>query len=267
MKRYNAIYFLLFLLLVMGAFASMAQNSYGLKIIGGVAFLFGGLFLLELIQVIARPGKKDGFAIAELAAMAVFAIVLGCGVFMISIPGMQWIFAGAGAFLVFFYTRKLFIRFRRLVHRNRRLAWLGALFHFSIILFLLTIVVAPFSATVATLTGWAGIITLLLFIAGTFLKKYELLEGNKVTVLQMVSGYRDHSIVLALLFLLVSLFSISQRAGILPGLYLDEYPRAFYDIMGRESAGSAAERKERQAQFREQYDLLLKHLKEGGRKK
>lgn len=266
MKRNNVLYFLLFLLLVMGAFASMAQNSYGLKIIGGVAFVFGGLFLLELFQVISRPGEKDIFTIAELAAMTLFAGVLGCSIFLIRIPGMQWVFTGAGAFLLFFYTRKLFIRFHRLIHRNRRLAILGALFHLSIILFLVTIVVAPFSTAVAKLTGWAGFISLLLFIAGTFLKKYEILEGNKVTVLQMVSGYRDHSIVLAILFLLISLFTGLNQAGILPGLYFDEYPRAFYEIMGKSSEGSG-KIKQKQDAFMEQYDLLLKHMKERGSKK
>ncbi|HSF44363.1 MAG TPA: hypothetical protein VLA58_00080, partial [Chitinophagaceae bacterium] len=59
MKTYNTIYFLLFVLLIMGAFASMAQNSYGLKLLGVVGMLFGLLFLYQLIRFLMRPGKTD----------------------------------------------------------------------------------------------------------------------------------------------------------------------------------------------------------------
>ncbi|MBA2746636.1 MAG: hypothetical protein H0U44_10455, partial [Flavisolibacter sp.] len=58
MKKFNTIYYLLFILLVMGAFASMAQNSYGLKIMGGVAFVFALVFLLEFISVLRTKDKR-----------------------------------------------------------------------------------------------------------------------------------------------------------------------------------------------------------------
>ena len=50
MKNYNPIYYFLFILLVTGAFASMAQNSYGIKMMGGVAFAFGLVFLVEFFS-------------------------------------------------------------------------------------------------------------------------------------------------------------------------------------------------------------------------
>ena len=53
----NLYYFLLFILLIMGTFASMAQNNYGMKIIGGVAFAFALIFIVEFISVIRKNGK------------------------------------------------------------------------------------------------------------------------------------------------------------------------------------------------------------------
>ncbi len=41
MKSYNTLYYLLTVLLIMGAFASMAQNSYGMQIISVVCIAFG----------------------------------------------------------------------------------------------------------------------------------------------------------------------------------------------------------------------------------
>ncbi len=263
MKKNNPIYFLLFILLIMGAFASMAQNSYGLKLMGGVAFVFGGVFLFELIGALTKEEKKDGFALAELAAMIVFALVFGCRVFNIYFPFIEWVFVAAGAVLVLFYIRKLVIRYRRLVERNASLARLGLIFHGSIILFLLSMIMAPFASKQATWVGMAGFVFLILFITGALIKKYYMLEGNKVTALQMVTGYRDHSIVLALLFLLFSLFTSFNKIGVLPDIYSDEMPQVYYQLVN-----DAATKKEKPVngkykyeEFKAQYDLFLKHLK------
>ena len=48
MKRYNVVYYVLFLAVTMGAFASMAQNSYGMKLMGLVCLGFCLTFLYEL---------------------------------------------------------------------------------------------------------------------------------------------------------------------------------------------------------------------------
>ena len=48
MKRDQTFFYFLFVLLVLGAFAAMAQNSYGLKILGAVAIVFGLIFLVRL---------------------------------------------------------------------------------------------------------------------------------------------------------------------------------------------------------------------------
>ena len=263
MKKNNPIYFLLFILLVMGAFASMAQNSYGLKLMGGVSFVFAGVFLLELIQALGNQEKKDVFAIAELAAMILFAVIFGCRVFNIYFPFIEWVFVAAGAVLVIFYIRKLFIRYRRLVSRNPALARLGLIFHLSIILFLLSMIMTPFAAKQATWVGMVGFVFLLLFIVGAMVKKNYLVEGNKITPLQLVTGYQDHSIVLGLLFLLFSLFAAFNKAGLLPDIYSDEMPQAYYklvnDAVSRKE--KPVERRFKYEEFKEKYDLLLKHIK------
>ena len=58
MKKYNAVFYFLFILLVMGAFASMAQNSYGIKIMIGVSFAFAFIFLIQLVTVLINKDKR-----------------------------------------------------------------------------------------------------------------------------------------------------------------------------------------------------------------
>ena len=266
MKKYNPVYYLLFILLVMGAFASMAQNSYGLTIMGGVALAFGLLFLVEFVTGVGRREKKDIFVWAELAAMIVFSVIFGCRVFHIYFAYIEWVFAAAGAWLIFFYLRKLFIRYGRLVHRNRRLAWLGVIFHLGIILFLISLIMIPFTAQKAEWAGMVAFVFLLVFILGAFIKRDDLVDGNKITAMQMIAGYRDHSIVLASLFLLFSLFAAFNKAGLVPGIYSDEFPRAYYELV--EQATSKKEKPEdgkyKYEEFMRQYKQFLKNVKSRG---
>ncbi len=263
MKKYNPIYYLLFILLVMGTFASMARNSYGLKIMGGVAIAFGLVFLLEFITALGKKEKKDGYALAELAAMIVFSVIFGCRVFYIHFPYIEWLFVAAGAWLVFFYIRKLFIRYKRLVERNRRLAWMGVLFHLSIILFLVSLIMVPFAAQKGEWVGMAAFALLLVFIIGAFMKRDDLVDGNKVTTMQMVTGYRDHSIVLASLFLLFSLFAAFNKAGLLPPIYSDELPQVYFKMVYDATSGKEkpVNGKYKYELFMEQYQQFLKRNK------
>lgn len=263
MKKYNPIYYLLFILLVMGTFASMAQNSYGLKIMGGVALAFGLIFLLEFINALKKKETKDGYALAELAAMIVFSAIFGCRVFNIHFPFIEWLFAAAGAWLVFFYIRKLFIRYKRLVFRNRRLAWLGVIFHMGIILFLVSLIMIPFAEQKAEWVGMAAFALLLVFIIGAFVKRDDLVDGNIVTTMKMVTGYRDHSIVLASLFLLFSLFVAFNKTGLVPGIYSDEFPKAYFELVDKASSRKEkpVEGKYKYEEFMDQYQQFLKHNK------
>jgi hypothetical protein len=244
----------------MGAFASMAQNDYGLKIMGGVAITFGLVFLIEFITTIGNKEKKDAYALAELAAMILFSVIFGCRVFNIHFPFIEWLFAAAGAWLGFFYIRKLFIRFHRLVFRNRRLAVLGVIFHLSIVLFLISLIMIPFASQKAEWVGMAAFALLLVFIIGAFVKRDDMVDGNIVTAMQMITGYRDHSIVLASLFLLFSLFAAFNKAGLVPGIYNDEFPRAYYKLVNEASAGKEKPVNGiyRHEEFKKSYDRFIK---------
>jgi hypothetical protein len=261
MKKNNPIYFLLFILLVMGAFASMAQNSYGLKLMGGVAFVFAGVFLMELTGTLTSEEKKDRSAIAELLAMIPFAAIFGCRVFNIYFPFIEWVFVAAGICLLFFYIRKLIIRYRQLVEKNQRLAGMILIFHLSIILFLLSMTLAPLSIRATEWIGMAGFVFLLVFIIGALIRKFYFIDGDNVAVLQMITGYRDHSIILALLFLLLSLFIALNKTGLLPGIYSDEYPRAYNEMINGGASGKekTADGKLKHEAFKEQYQQFLKH--------
>src|SRR6187431_3330124 len=143
MKKLNVIFLFLFILLIMGAFASMAQNSYGLKIMGGVAFVFALVFLVEFISVFRKKDNRDMYTLAEPACLFILSIVFGLRVFYIHFSYIELLFGAAGAILVLIYFRKMMIRFRHYRHRNNFLALLVLFFHLSIILFLVSLTLVP----------------------------------------------------------------------------------------------------------------------------
>lgn len=263
MKKYNPIYYLLFILLVMGTFASMAQNSYGLKIMGGVAFIFGLVFLIQFISRLRKKEEKDLFYLAEPAGLFILAVIFGMRVFYIYFSYVEYLFLAAAALLGVIYLVRMITRFRHLVSENKFLAMLVIIFHGSIILFLASLALVPFSPAVSEFSGKAAFGLLLLFVVAGLFKGNFLVNGENISAFRMVRLFRDHSIIIITLFTLFSLYVGLNRVGMLPGIYSDEFPRAYFELVDR-----AASKKEkpvdgryRHEDFMESYSQFLQHHK------
>lgn len=140
---------------------------------------------------------------------------------------------------------------------------MGVIFHLSIILFLVSLIMIPFASQKAEWVGMVAFALLLVFIIGALIKRDDLVDGNKVTAMQMVTGYRDHSIVFASLFLLFSLFAAFNKAGLVPGIYSDEFPRAYFELVDKASSGKEkpVDGKYKYGQFMENYQQFLRRNK------
>ena len=263
MRKFNAIYFLLFILLVMGAFASMAQNSYGLKIMGGVAFIFGLFFMAEFVTLIGKEEKKNLFLLAEPLCLSIIAFIFGLRIFYIHFNNVELLFAAAAVLLMLVYVRKMLGRYRYFQSKNRILAILVLVFHLSIILFLLSLALVPITTVTAEYTGIGSFVLLLIFIVTGLLKKNMLVEGEKVSAFGMAGKFKDHTMIIVSLIIMFSVYAGFNKIGILPGVYSDEFPRAYYQLVNR-----AALKKEKPVDgrykhedFKEKYNQFLKHIK------
>lgn len=262
MKKFNTIYYLLFILLVMGAFAAMAQNNYGLNIMGGVAFVFALVFLVEFISVLRTKDKRDVYSLIEPACLFLLSFIFGLRVFYIYFPNVELLFAGAGLLLALVFLRKMILRFRQLQLKNSLLAMLVLVFHLSIIVFLISLVLVPFAPKIAEVAGAGALILLLGFIVAGFFRKDLLVDGENISAFKMVTHFKDHSIIIVSLFLLFSLYVGLNRIGVLPVIYTDEFPQAYYKLVN-----DAASKKEKPVdgrykheEFKKKYDQFLKHI-------
>jgi hypothetical protein len=90
-----------------------------------------------------------------------------------------------------------------------------------------------------------------------------LTDGADISAFRMITYFKDHSIILASLFLLFSLYFGFNKAGLIPGIYSDEFPQAYYKLVN--DAASKNEKpvdgKYNYEKFKEQYDQFLKHNK------
>lgn len=261
MKKYNPIYYLLFILLVMGAFASMAQNSYGLKIMGGVAFAFGLLFIAEFISVLRKKEKKDSFALIEPACLTLLSFIFGLRVFYIHFNYVELLFGIAGVLLMLVYLRKMIIRFRHFKPKNSLLASLVLVFHLSIILFLISLSLVPFLPKTAEVAGISAFVLLMIFSLIGFFKKELLVEGENISAFAAVKKFKDHSIIILSLILMFSFYIGFNRIGVLPAIYSDEYPRAYFEQVEKAATGKekAVDGKFNHEKFMYQYQQFLKH--------
>jgi hypothetical protein len=259
MKNYNTIYYLLFVLLIMGAFSSMAQNSYGMTILGIVAISFGLVFLQQLILEIGNKYQKDFLTVAETLSLCVLSFIFALRLFHVYFPFSEILFASAGLVLVFVYGRKMALRYQFLKSKKSTLAMVVLVYHASLLLFLVSLVSAPFFPEYNTYIGVAAFVLLLLFLLVGLLGREMVIDGSNMTVFKKVAGFKDRSVILLSLFFIMSLYMGFTRAGIIPDMYSDDFPQAYFKLVSNAEAGKEqpVNGKYRHQEFKQRYDEFL----------
>lgn len=261
MKKYNPYYYLLFVLLVMGAFASMAQNSYGFKIMGLVAFVFGVLFVMQLVYVLKNKSKIDYLVICELIGLFTISSILGLRVYYVHFELVELLFGVAGGLLIAVYGVKALQLFKEINPKNRVLAWLVLCFYGSLILYILSMTVIPFFPIYSEVFGILAFVLLIIFGVVSFRKKQMHYGSDKATPLAVIIGNKDRSIVLMSLFLLFTFYLGLSKIEILPKMYSDEFPQAYFELVNTAEMGQGEtiDGKYKHEEFKDQFEKFLEN--------
>ena len=265
MRKYIAYYYLLFVLLIFGAFASMAQNDYGLKILGGVSFIFGVLFLIQLLSSVTRDKETDRLNLIELISLILLSAILAMRVFYIHFQFVEIIFAVAGLTLIGIYLIKLSMSWSAISSKNKMLAILVAVFHSSIIFYTISMTIVPFMPSMAEPAGGAGFVLLIVFSLTAFIKNKLMVDGEKLSPFRFVYRFKDRSVVLITLFLIFTAYMGFTKIGVLPKMYSDEFPQAYFELVQRAESGieKPMNGKYRHEEFKEMYDRFISRQGEG----
>ncbi|MGE0771813.1 MAG: hypothetical protein AB7K37_08890 [Cyclobacteriaceae bacterium] len=239
MRKYNTVYYLLFVLLIMGSFASMAQNQYGMLLLGVTAALFGVVFLLQLVEVSSNHihTERKGLQLLELAGLTLLAGILCMRVFYLRFPYVEWVFMMAGIFVILAYV----IKAATLPQStgSKALSWRIVPLYASIMLYLVSMLLVPFLPGWSEPAGMLAFALLLVFLMISFVGRPVLAGGELTTPLKWALRIRDRSLLLAALFLLFTAYMGLSKIGALPKMYSDEYPQAYYDLVIKAETGQA----------------------------
>jgi hypothetical protein len=261
MNRAVTIYFLLFMLLITGAFASMAQNNYGFVLIGFVALCFALFFLVQLFNKFRGTGKRSLSSLAELSALLVLSLAAAVNAFHIPVPFFGYLAMAAALVLAVVYLNSLISSIRD----GKSNTW-TVLYYAGVLLFLFSFALNAFVPVVAVYAELLAFVCLLIFLVGRMIIPMIKSGWSLEKVLDLVGGFRNRSFLVASLFFCMALYGLAVRAGALPPLYSDAYPKVFFDMTG---TGEVAEGGNRTAtspaQFKEAYERFVSRNLEGER--
>jgi hypothetical protein len=139
------------------------------------------------------------------------------------------------------------------------LGLLIAVFYLSVIMFIIFIITAMYSPMISRIAGILGFVLLVIFLVTAIVKGEFLIDGDNVSAFKWIIGAKDSSGLLISLFSVAAVYFALNSAGILPPLYVDELPQAYYKLV--KEANSSNEPKAagatRHDQFKQQYDKFV----------
>jgi hypothetical protein len=229
MRNFTTIYYLLFVIIIMGAFASMAQNNYGIRLLAVVAGLFAVLFFYQ-----AYSQVKKKFPVVELVESLALALVCVLLVFRLSFlyfSGIEWVFLALNLILAALYLRKTWVAYRAYVTMGKTTRWYMAMIPASVSLFFLALALYGILPTLSTFVWGLGFFGILMYLLAGFFMRPVIYEGEKLQPLNALWKRKDRALVLVGLFFLFSLYAGLTRAGILPFLYSNAYPQAYFRML------------------------------------
>lgn len=257
MKKYLFYTYLLFVLLVTGAFASMAQNDYGKSLLGGVAAFFALLFIFQLGDTL-RYTQRSNWMIAELICLIILSCTTALRIFNWSSRLVEWITVLTGTALISIYLFRIVYFSRQKLTGSLKVLIL--LFYSSLILFLISILFIQVTPAISGPFWFAAVVFLLFFAAGSWYTGPVHSEGEKLSVFQFVFHLKDRSLLLISLFVIFSLYIGFTRMGWLPRMYSNELPQSYYKLVRDAESGKEVPVNGRyqHEEFKKQYDHFVK---------
>lgn len=258
MKKYVSLYFLLGFLLIMGAFASMAQNSYGMNLLGTVALLFSALFLAQWLLRTGKKGFKADSVTLESLTLSAIALLTGFGIFQVEPPFAPQLIAVSGLLLCGVYAYRAWLLFRQRGTDAMEWTLTRVIWYLALICFILSFCLAPYLFRSSSVFSTIGAVLAIGFLGMALIGRNYLVDGTNQNAWSWILGLKDRSPLLLVLFLLMALHFTLMRSGVLPKLYTDQYPQAFFEMERGSPGKNAISSRDEHRAFKRAYDEFVK---------
>jgi hypothetical protein len=250
-------------MIIMGAFASMAQNDYGMIVLGIAATSFSIIFFIQCVTVFLR---RDQYAsqLIETVCLFVLSAIMAMRVFYIRFEFIEYVFALAGIVLVGVYVQKMLRAFRIAKPENKILSILVLIFYSSVIFYLMSMIFTPFISTFSDPVGMLAFLLISIAIIGNLVLGNILINKEKTTAYRFMLALGDRAMVLVALFLLFTCYMAFTKVGAVPTLYSDKFPERYYELVNLAETGKEIpmDGKFQHEAFKENFDRFIQRNQE-----
>jgi hypothetical protein len=229
------------MVMVTGAFASMAQNNYGLKLVGYSCVGFAFLFFFEALFDWKKKNELSPLArtlnFIELIVLGGLATLLFFRSFFIDFNGSASTFTILLIVLTALYTIYLLRFIGRWWAKSKSLS-AGLILYFLVLIFFLTSSILAIGLhSISYFIGATGVACLLAFIVWVILSKRILVEGESTSIIAHIWKMRNKSIVVLVASLVVGSYFVLNRSNFIPPLYTSEKPAGYLELVKQSEEG------------------------------
>lgn len=255
MKKLNSIFFILFLLLITGGFASIAQNTYGIQLLGWSVAGFAFFSLLGGLSVFTNSRYPKILSL-EYFTLAVLFAIASMRIFLIRFPYVELIFSATGIVLVLIYLKHIANNFKVLKNQNKQLFLTISLLYTTIVLYSIALVINHFSNLIAEIAGFLGLITLLLALLFKVRIKSIIVKDKEVSLTKYLSLLPNRSYLLLSLFLLFTIYTAASLFNFIPEIQSSTMPKGYYELVKEAENGTdiAVDGRYRYQEYRERME-------------
>mgnify|MGYP001170221336 FL=1 len=232
MRKNIIIYYLLMLLLVMGAFAAMALNNYGIIVMSYVALGFGLMFIFELVLLLPKEEEmtviyKASLA-TELACLSGLCLLYFLHVISVEVPySMQLKFI---LFMVLLAVNAYHLTRAWQYASHTPLKVKGSIgLYFAALLLYMAGNFLPATGTWITIS--LAVLCQLAFVLFGWWKGRVILNGEETSAFIKVIQFRNKSGIQLIFFTLASLYFVLNTVHLLPPLYNGSLPNGYSKVV------------------------------------
>lgn len=245
-------------LILLGLFATMAQNSYGLTLMGVSCF---GLALLYFAQLSWRAiedsgiENKDITGLSELLLLSILLLIFGFRVFYIKLPFSDIIFIMLCVLLILTYL-SITLRTNKLIrNENPPLARNATYFYSSIIIFLISLGTRVINPSLSAPIGALGFLIAIPFLISVFgRKKYEY-SAKTITLFQFIVSSGNKAGMLFLFFMLSGIYISLSNFRIIPSIANADKPPTYIELINNAESG-----KEKPVNGKYEHEIFKEYL-------
>ena len=252
MRKYSTIYFLLFALFLLGAFASMAQYSYGMKICGIASLGFTIAFLVELWSIQSREKKRIRHSL-ELASLALLSLVFTFRNFSIEWPIFNVLQTVGLTIILVLLCYSAFFQIKE-EEAGRKATTIGIYFT-SVILFVLSALLGNVFPPLTQYIIVAALVSLTLFVFLAVIIRPVSTNGDAMSIWgYLLHKVKDKSALILIACILVIGFGTLHASGVLPRLYYGTYPQGYQNLI---ESGVTSSDQNKSGEFKKSYEVFL----------